>query len=471
MKNIFIIISLTLCSHSYSINETFTVGNTNFIHLINEDSIWWFQDHLNKKFITTGMNHVDEGPILFNEINKSWMKKKFGDDIQSSWGGLNPKATNISTFADMVVDDFKNYGFNTIPFHSYTVPLQLYEERKIYYIAKIKVQQICLTHMKRENGERFPDVFSSSFRNKLDSLAKDVCSPLKDAKYLIGYTFFDMPDLKSIRPFQKKKFKDKGLIYPWVQDLRALPAESSGKQKWIEILKKNHSDAFSAGQVYGFNEIESWSELSSSTNWPTNPNNPSLALKDAEEMFTLIAQEWYRLHHAAIKRYDPNHLILGDKHDVGYGNHVHKIPDGVLSAIGTFTDVLMIQSYTHYGAHHQLMLNELYEKCGIPIINGDHSFSCSHEHQSKTKGIQCNSQKEVANAYYTYMKNITKKHPFMLGWWHCGYIEQWAPAGSHLGQQCGFFSPFGEPRNDLLPLVKEANEKAVTWHQSSNQTE
>ena len=30
---------------------------------------------MEKKFITTGMNHVDEGPILFNEINKSWMKK------------------------------------------------------------------------------------------------------------------------------------------------------------------------------------------------------------------------------------------------------------------------------------------------------------------------------------------------------------------------------------------------------------
>ena len=53
MKYIFIIISLTFCSHSYSNNETFTVGNTNFIHLINEDSIWWFEDHLNKKFITT----------------------------------------------------------------------------------------------------------------------------------------------------------------------------------------------------------------------------------------------------------------------------------------------------------------------------------------------------------------------------------------------------------------------------------
>ena len=56
-------------------------------------------------------------------------------------------------------------------------------------------------------------------------------------------------------------------------------------------------------------------------------------------------------------------------------------------------------------------------------------------------------------------------HPYMLGWWYCGYIEQWAPAGTkQLGQQCGFFSPFGEPNEKLLTLVKEANENASIWH-------
>lgn len=63
-----------------------------------------------------------------------------------------------------------------------------------------------------------------------------------------------------------------------------------------------------------------------------------------------------------------------------------------------------------------------------------------------------------------YIHLIMEKHTYMLGWWHCGYIEQWAPAGTHLEQQCGFFSPFGEPRTDLLPRVKEANGNAVKWH-------
>ena len=123
------------------------------------------------------MNHVDEGKILFNEVNEGWLQKKFGDDIKAPWGQVDKRAKNIGAFADMVVKDFKDYGFNTIPFHAYNVPLELYDERQIYYVAKIKVQEICLMHMKRDNGERFPDVFSSEFENKLDTQTKKICPP------------------------------------------------------------------------------------------------------------------------------------------------------------------------------------------------------------------------------------------------------------------------------------------------------
>ena len=66
-------------------------------------------------------------------------RREFGEDIKAPWGALNPKAENIGAFTDMVVRDFKDYGFNTIPFHAYSVPLELYDERQIYYVAKIKV--------------------------------------------------------------------------------------------------------------------------------------------------------------------------------------------------------------------------------------------------------------------------------------------------------------------------------------------
>jgi len=152
--------------------EPQVIGNPKFIHLQKDDGVWWFADHTGKRFITTGMNHIGEGGVLFNEVNKGWMTERFGADIKGSWGGLNPRAKGMGAYADMVVKDFKNHAFNTIPFHAYSTPLHLYEERKIYYVAKIKVQNISLQSMNRTRGHRFPDVFSKEFRNKLDALAK-----------------------------------------------------------------------------------------------------------------------------------------------------------------------------------------------------------------------------------------------------------------------------------------------------------
>ena len=127
--------------------ETRVIGNPEFVHLEEENGIWWLVDHTGKRFITTGMNHVDEPKILFNEVNADWLTERFGADIKTSWGGLNAKSKQIGAFADMVVKDFRDYGFNTIPFHAYFVPLSLYEERKIHYVAKIKVQNISLMWM------------------------------------------------------------------------------------------------------------------------------------------------------------------------------------------------------------------------------------------------------------------------------------------------------------------------------------
>ena len=411
------------------------------------------------------MNHVGEGGVLFNEVNKGWLTGKFGSDIRGSWGGLNPRAKNHGGYADMVVKDFKDYAFNTIPFHAYSTPLHLYEERGIYYVAKIKVQNISLMQMNRARGARFPDVFSASFRDKLDSLAKRTCTPLRDAKYCLGYAYFDMPDLKPVRRWQRQMFPDGGLVYPWVQDTRELPAGAAGKQEWIRILKQNHASAAEAARVYAINDVDSWEGLSNVTSWPIRPNDVPRVQQDAEDMLIALAEEWYSLHHESIKKYDPNHLLLGDKHDVGYDTSVDMIPDGVLHAISKYCDVMMIQYYTFYTDQHNATLRKLHRQTGLPIINGDHSYTFKTPKHTKIKGLEVESFEAVANEYRRYMKGIMEDHPYMLGWWYCGYIEQWAPAGTkQLGQQCGFFSPTGEPNMELLSLVKQANENATKWH-------
>lgn len=53
------------------------IGKPGFIHLQNDNGVWWLADHTGKRFITTGMNHVGGG-VLFNEVNKGWLTRRFG---------------------------------------------------------------------------------------------------------------------------------------------------------------------------------------------------------------------------------------------------------------------------------------------------------------------------------------------------------------------------------------------------------
>ena len=132
-------------------------------------------------------------------------------------------------------------------------------------------------------------------------------------------------------------------------------------------------------------------------------------------MLTALAEKWYGLHHELINKYDPNHLLLGDKHDVGYDKTVEMIPDGVLGAIAKYNDVLMIQYYSFYTNQHNETLRKLHRKTGLPIINGDHSYAFKTSKHTKIKGLEVDSFQAVADEYRRYMKGSLEDHPYMLG--------------------------------------------------------
>ena len=68
--------------------EPQVIGNPDFIHLEKDSGVWWLVDHTGQRFITTGMNHVGEGGVLFNEVNKGWLTGKFGAGHQGIMGRL-----------------------------------------------------------------------------------------------------------------------------------------------------------------------------------------------------------------------------------------------------------------------------------------------------------------------------------------------------------------------------------------------
>ena len=439
------------------------IGNKSFVHVEKSDDIWWFVDGNGKKFISTGMNHMQPN-IRFAPYNKDYWVEEFGTDIMAD-GKFNPNALpEIKKWMARTAKDHKDFGFNTIPFHrSLNIPDEYFEDLEIFYFGKIKTGIIHAQRVKQHspNG-KFPDVFSEEFKVHAEKVASDYCAKHKDNKFLIGYTYEDLPSYEySI--YKMRYLKNQGFAYhPWVADIINKEGLTEGKRVWMETLKKHYSTPTEAGENYDI-ELQNWKDIGNIAYWP-EPNNKDSWLKDQEEMNKHILEMWHKVNREVILKYDPNHLILGDKifcHGPGH-------PDWVYEIVGQYVDVLLIQDFEMFSPSHVEELKKYHLLSGKPVLNGDHAYAFRVEEMEKTKGLNVESHIAVGEEYTIYLKGIMNL-PFMVGWHNCGYLEQWK--GGTLDdtgkQQMGMFDPFGNPRTDALELVEKANKTAVQWHEKA----
>jgi len=464
LKHIFILLLLSSLLPACSQTAEEVVGNTDFVHLEKVDNVWWLVDAKGEKFVSTGMNHIQSN-IRFADYNKAFWAEKFGENILSN-GHFNPKAIpEVKNWMTQVAKDHKDYGFNTIPFHrNMNIPDTYFEDLEIYYLGKIKTGIIHAGRAKfmTKNG-KFPDVFSEAFKLHADRVAKDYCTKHKDNKYLLGYSYEDLPAYEYDVYWQQYLRNKKGFEYtPWVADIINVEGITKGKEIWLDILKKQYSGAEEAARNYQL-KVSSWDDLATVSEWP-EPVDKKKCLKDQEEMSRLILDTWHRINREVILKYDPNHLILGDKifcHGKGH-------PDWVFEIVGKYVDVLLIQDYEMLKPSHIEELQRYHKLSGKPVLNGDASYAFTVKEQEASKGLQVESHAAVGEEYSIYLKGIMKL-PFMLGWHNCGYLEQWT--GGRLDdtgkQQTGLFDPYGNPRTDALDQIKQANINAPKWHENA----
>jgi hypothetical protein len=81
------------------------------------------------------------------------------------------------------------------------------------------------------------------------------------------------------------------------------------------------------------------------------------------ELFKM-AQRYYKITHDAIRRYDPHHLILGDRYEANA-----PLPSEIVKAAEPFVDVLSFQDFREPVAH----LIEWHEATGKPVLWADGS--------------------------------------------------------------------------------------------------
>ena len=451
---------------SFAIAPTFAKEKaTGFIHVKQIDGVWWFIGPDGEKFVSNGVNHI-EPHLWLAPYNKEATLKKYGSDMIGDNGFFNTNGKAAKKWINRQVEICEDLHFNTFAKHTHDlIDPKLYKDQ-IYYVISLETAPLSGWREVKGQGPR-PDVFSVDYRRFVDSQLQKICSEHKDSRNLLGYLYTDVPSWIMGRAVQKER-DDFVMIYPGVNAILGLGDSSPGKRRWVEHLKSRYASSIEAAKVWGF-EVSptygiSWDYMARLTSW-FKPVDESKANEDMRSFLPIIADKYYGLHRELVRKHDSNHLVFGDK------NMVMWHYDFVLPALKKHVDVISIQAYGRWGDDSKLVA-DIYKATGKPIFNGDgcYGFAGPNQQEWGIKGFrtEAKSVEEVAMMYKETMEGMMST-PYVVGWHHCGYLEQWdaSERGDSPRNENGFIDPFEKYRTAWTDVIKEVNGRAVKLHEAA----
>lgn len=194
---------------------------------------------------------------------------------------------DMEQWLQRVGTDMTDWGFNTLGWNQEVVVHNEYNNNHSRSFTFEEYQWLGLPycHMlpfieshQWETATRLPDVRSKSFADWCDYVARDQCARMRDDPNLIGYWYTDCPT-------------------------------------WVHHRER----AAWKGALFDADDLKT----------PTG----------RRELFDLVTA-YNRVTSEAIRRYDPNHLIFGDRYEANA-----PLPDEVIQAAAPFVDVLGFQCF------------------------------------------------------------------------------------------------------------------------------
>jgi hypothetical protein len=326
-----------------------------------------------------------EGEYFFslgmNHIDSATLRyRESGDAWKAKYG--NSERTWIER---AVVPDLKRWGFNTIGWAQEVVvrmptihrhsPPWTYEHYQWAGMPYCHLLPFAELHQ-WEYETRYPDFFSKDFEEWCDYVARHSCARMAEDPKLIGYFYTDCPTW-----VHTQNQKMKGPIF----DPKKLES-AAGRQELSEL-----------------------------------------------------AGRYYKVTHDAIRRYDPNHLIMGDRYE---GRA--PLPDEVLRAAMPYVDVFCFQ----YFDQPQKVTSDFlrwHELTGKPVLLADAA-------RRKLEGPQT-----VAGTYYQEMLRALRETAGCVGFHYCGaYLTNRA-------RRFGLRSEQGTEDTTLTAMLREANQETEKW--------
>lgn len=295
-----------------------------FFHTEFINDKWWLIDPKGNLFLSKGICNINFcGDKIWQREHSPYNEniiKKYGD--REKW-------------LEEVSKRFKNWKFNSLG--AWCCEREL--RKKIAYTEILDIAQEAARKYIWASGD-FPDVFAPEFEKVADEICQKQCLPKKNDSLLIGY-FTDnelhwQPDWRS---------SDSLLSF-----FLKLPRGTAGFIKAEKFLKN------------------------------MDRKRKEVTKKDELEFLKIVAKRYFQICFESIKRYDPNHLILGCRFgEVPQGEGHSPLPHEIFESMQPFVDIF---SYNCYYLVKNLedeqklngILQEYIEQFKKPILITEFSF-------------------------------------------------------------------------------------------------
>lgn len=280
-------------------------------------------------------------------------------------------------------------------------------------------------------GPGMPDVFSRAFRDEVDQRCRGFCEPLKDNPQLIGYHFCHNPPWHPLGD----------AFFDWVHQI--VDDGREAKQVWARLMKQIYGTVDRWRETYSV-PIEHLDEVANLP-FPLNGKNSATNLaRDKCAFMKRVCREWYRVYSETIRKYDPNHLILGDRNTL----HLQPLSDWAIEIMEPFIDVLSINVM----GPSSIALREMEQvTCHWdgPIHIADTGAGVYNGKWPKAT-FMCKNIDEFGEVYGGYLQ-LGLEHPQVIGLGWCGYYET-------CSSRCGLVDCRNdEPMAEKVDQIKRLN--------------
>ncbi|MFK7737584.1 MAG: hypothetical protein AB8B50_16230 [Pirellulaceae bacterium] len=419
---------------------------------VEQDERWWIVTPEGNAFLSWGINHLY--PDLWNQdYNREAWKQKLG--LANLSGPAFQSA--LRKWFMGVCDQF---GFNTIGVHT---ALQVVNTPKPEMPYMQSIRFVDIPHWKPDVPDsNFRDIFSTEFKAHCDRLAKKIALPAKDDPFLLGYSMTDCPlfteeDLRERPDVIGGKRRESRI--GWPRRLRNLPATSAGKMAYVETMRPLYRDSIAGFNATYQTEFDSFASLLEAVDWrPNTQLSNANETRDNVQFLQKCVDQYYKTTLSAIRRYDPNHLFVGDKINANTDTM-----DTVLPITSQYTDIVLYQMYAKYEVQ-QPGLDRWAKLTDKPFINGDSAFTMTTGTMPRPYGpVADNLQQRADWTAEFFLRAFARKN--FVGWHYCGLID--APilvprkkSRQHSGLMDGFGNAYPQLEKVLSKCAGELYEVA-----------